>query len=399
MKTKVISMLLLCSFILLSLSACMNEEEERQAKENERIAKPLIESFIDENYRGSVLIDVDCITNTGGSVFSYTYATDCVKAKVLRFAKPFNVIVNLKTNEFYTNYNKNKVINELKDLLLKDASFEIPHKIEIKFIEKSLNKYIKTEGIGFLSEDIDNVKDLLKSDKYKMLTVCKYANSKINFKEIPIKSFFKDEYKSTAEVAFINYRSIERYDSSNVPSDIFSFSSLNYGRNTFFNISEVKIAKCNEENGLYNDEQANISSYSYKEEYNHYKSQIFNGVEFIWNEEHYDIDFSLIEAEPIIATEDYKGDLLYAKNDKAIKLNCKTKHNEPLKSEIYVYDKLSSAGSKIILMENKNIEIRELLDGENYTYQNIFLNGYNHEIILGFYDLGDTLPTQKSPLI
>ena len=46
---KVISILLLCSFILLLFASCVSKEERQQIEKNEEKAKPILERYIDEN--------------------------------------------------------------------------------------------------------------------------------------------------------------------------------------------------------------------------------------------------------------------------------------------------------------------------------------------------------------
>ena len=80
---KVISILLLCSFMLLSFASCVSKEERQQIEKNEKKAKSILERYIDENYEGALIEDIECLKRTSNGLFGADIdVTDCVKAKI-----------------------------------------------------------------------------------------------------------------------------------------------------------------------------------------------------------------------------------------------------------------------------------------------------------------------------
>ncbi len=366
----------------------MSEEDKQRVERNEKIARPMIERYVEENYKGAVIESVECLTITNDTLFVTTRATDYTKAEVSYQEETFNVVFDSKTDKIYNNYNQHKIIDEMETLVFDEISVEKPKGIEIRFMPSDFADFVDG-GWGYLEKDIDSIEDLLKTDRYKIFVLCKYVNSQMDFETIPIKSFFKNEYKSDIQIAFVNYRDGLRYEYKEVldHKNIGSVSSLYDNDDGFYKISELKLVSQVNENEEQSDKES-TTELVYKEEYKHYKSVIYDNIEFVWDDEFYDIDFSENNAEPVVEMENYSEALFYAINEKKIKLNCtKTtdKEIDPY-NKVYMYFPRDVYG-EYIFIENNGVTDVERLDLKRidyvYTYQ--VLRDYNHEFTISCY--------------
>lgn len=348
----------------------------------------MIERYVEENYKGAVIESVECLTITNDTLFVTTRATDYTKAEVSYQEETFNVVFDSKTDKIYNNYNQHKIIDEMETLVFDEISVEKPKGIEIRFMPSDFADFVDG-GWGYLEKDIDSIEDLLKTDRYKIFVLCKYVNSQMDFETIPIKSFFKNEYKSDIQIAFVNYRDGLRYEYKEVldHKNIGSVSSLYDNDDGFYKISELKLVSQVNENEEQSDKES-TTELVYKEEYKHYKSVIYDNIEFVWDDEFYDIDFSENNAEPVVEMENYSEALFYAINEKKIKLNCtKTtdKEIDPY-NKVYMYFPRDVYG-EYIFIENNGVTDVERLDLKRidyvYTYQ--VLRDYNHEFTISCY--------------
>ena len=394
---KFISIFLLCSFILLLFTSCMSSDEKQQARENEKTARPMLEKYVEENYQGAVVGEVECLTNTSYDLFAATYATEYVKATVLYNRKTFNVLVNLETGEFYNGFYLQKISDEMESLVFDEIEVEKPKDIEIRFMLNDFEDIVENAWDCF-EEDIDSAEELLKTGRYKMFMVCKYANSQIDFKEIPIKSFFKSEYTGDIQIAFVNYRDKMRYDNSDVLdiTSIDSLSSLFNGNSSFvYNASDLRLAS--RINETYWQDGENKTSFPYEEEYRHYKSEIYNNIEFIWNSESYDIDFSDAIAEGAVSTELYSDALFYPISEKAVKLRCTAVLSSMAydDNEVYMYFPKDLYGAYLVVQSDGEAEAKKLsLNRNEYTYEYQELSGLSQEFTIGLYKIVNTKQKQ-----
>ena len=46
---------------LLPLTACMSREEKEKARDNEKLAEPIVQEYLDLNYGGGEIISLDCL--------------------------------------------------------------------------------------------------------------------------------------------------------------------------------------------------------------------------------------------------------------------------------------------------------------------------------------------------
>ena len=389
---RILSILLMCSMILLTFTACMSEEEKQQAKENEKTAKSAIERYVKQNYSGATVKDVECLTYTRDSLFASTHASDIVKAKVSYNGKSFNVAVDLETKEFYNDYNRRKISEEIQSLLFSNVSVQKPKDVEVKFISDSLWYEVESKGWGFLGDDINSAKDLLASSEYKVCVVCKYIQSDMDFESISVKPFFKENYNSDIEISFVNYRDLSRYDTADVLGYNDSVAGVYNDEEGYYSVEDIKFASLEYFKSSSTDDETFYES-EYTEEYKHYKSETVNNVEFIWNDEYYDIDFSLTDAEPVVTTEYYSGEPFYAKSKKLIKLDCTKLTMDEMSWDncVYMYFDTSLKGEYVIAENNGSTDVKSL-DWERYRYiyQWESLRDPSHEITLGFYRRAET---------
>ena len=133
----------------------------------------MLEKYVEENYQGAVVGEVECLTNTSYDLFAATYATEYVKATVLYNRKTFNVLVNLETGEFYNGFYLQKISDEMESLVFDEIEVEKPKDIEIRFMLNDFEDTVENAWDCF-EEDIDSAEELLKTGRYKMFMVCKY---------------------------------------------------------------------------------------------------------------------------------------------------------------------------------------------------------------------------------
>ncbi len=385
---KLISIFLLFSLILVSFTSCMSEDEKQRVRENEKIAIPMIERYVEENYKGAVIESVKCLTVTNDTLFVTTKATDYTKAEVSYQDETFNVVFDSKTGKIYNNYNQHKIVDKMETLVFDEIPVDIPKDTEIRFMPSDFADFVDG-GWGYLEKDIDSVEDLLKTDRYKIFVLCKYVNSQMNFESIPIKSFLKDEYKSDIQIAFVNYRDGLRYENKEVLDHnyIGSLFSLYDNDNGFYKISDLKLASQVNDNEEQSDGES-TTELVYEEEYKHYKSEVYDNIEFVWDDEFYDIDFSETNAEPVVEMENYSEALFYAINEKEIKLNCTKitdKEIDPY-NKVYMYFPRDVYGEYIFIKNNGVTDV-ELLDLTriDYVFKYQVLCDNNHEFSVSCY--------------
>lgn len=374
--------ILLCCLMVLSLASCMSKEEKLQAKNNEKEAKSIIQEYLDENYDGADIKELECLTITNTSLFVTTSATDYVKAKVKYDNKTFYVLVNLESGKFYTDYYVDKIQDEIGNLVCDTTSVEKPRDMEFRVMLKEFDDIVD-ECWGFLEEDIDSAKELLESGDYQTYALFKYVKSDENFRSIPIKSVFKDEYKSELHITFANYRSSSHYVDEQLKGyrRISSLPSLYNDEYGYYNISHLKSA-------------SRKNSSNIEEEYRHYKSKVYNDVEFIWNDECFNIDFSKATAKDTIVSDNYGDTKFYAISEDAIKLDCKYDYNVyTLSSDTKVCMYLpEDMEDYFVAFDDEYGTVAEKLktNGKKYAYQSKTLDAYDQEFTIGFYKIADS---------
>lgn len=393
---KFISIFLLCSFILLLFTSCMSSDEKQQARENEKTARPMLEKYVEENYDGAVVGEVECLTDTSYDLFAATYATDYVKGTVLHNRKTFNVLVNLETGEFYNGFYMQKISNEMQSLVLDELSVEKPKDFEFRIMLREFEENVDNAW-DCLEEDIDSAEELLKSGRYKVVVLCKYENSKMDFEAIPIKSFFKSEYTGDIQLAFVNYRDRVRYDDGDVldHTSIDSINSLFNSSDGFYSVLDLRSASQLNKTSWSDGEE--IISRDYEEDYKHYKSETYNNIEFVWNSEYYDIDFSTTTATDVVTTELYSDSLFYAISENAVKLNCTAVNYLDMDddNQVYMYFPENLYGNYLVVESDGEAEANRLtLVSKKYTYEYQELSELSHEFTIGLYKIKDIEPKQ-----
>ena len=374
----------------------MSKEEEQQVIENERMAKPIIESYIDEKFKGALVQDIKCLTETNDTLFTTIDVTDYVKAKILYNDINFDVVVDLATEEIHTDYYNQKIIDELEVLVVEETSVENPKDIEIEIDPRGFAYYVDG-GWNYIREDIDSAEELLSEDGYRILILCKYINNQMKFESIPIKSFFKTNYKCNIQIAFVNYRDAVRYVYNELPdSDFTNFSVLFNDEQDYYNVSDIKSASQINEKKKQSDGK-NITELVYEEDYKHYKKQAFNNIEFIWNDEYYDIELSEAIADDVVVTEHYNGDPFYAISKDAIKINCTKITDKELdyNSRIYMYyprNLLDFQEDRYVITQSSEGAVASKLHWMmgDYYYEYWKLEDNRHEFTLGFYKRADS---------
>jgi len=389
-KRKVVYIfIILC---LLSLTACMSREEREKANNNEALAKPIVQEYLQLNYGSGEIKSLNCleISNSGSAVPNFNnYASPYVKALVIVDEKEFSAIINVETGQCYDNYNEGLVVEDLKNYVVSSLSIPDPYEMEVHYYLKDFRDMLgDSHYANFTEYGISSVEDLFKNDQYQIYVVCKYIASDMDFGSVDTKSFFPESEVSDVNLALINFRSKDRYISDDmVAPDYFYFE----GDQHFYSLSDVVTAHKGEkydfesENYVYDD--------SIKYNYAHYPSKSINGIEFAWNDSVYALDFEVVPAEKELEKQYYSGATFYSTNEIAVSIECTSllDNTDGIDKRIYCYFDKALQNSQVIVTENndnqKNYEIWTLdWKTDSYIYRWLYTYDKKASFTLGFYE-------------
>lgn len=375
---------------LLPLTACMSREEKEKARDNEKLAKPIMQEYLDLNYGGGEIISLDCLLSPRKELVIPIYndrASSYVKSSVNVNNKKFSIITNIETGQCYDNFNDQLIADNLKKHAVASLSIDVPYDIEVQYYPYDLIGEVEKEYYtNFTKDGVSSLDELYEKDQYEVYVVCKYIASDMNFEDINTKSFFTESDISDLYLALINFRSKDRYI-----TDAFTSKDYYYFDNSehYYSLSDVVIAIRNEE--LDNETGEYVYDDNVNYSYEHYASENINGIEFVWNDCDYDLDFEVVAAEKEIQTEYYSDISFYSTNDKAISIRCTPhlKNIYDIDNNIYCYfdEELYDSEMLITKFSDKDTYYqRWTVESKKDSYQNLRISNESVLFTLGFYE-------------
>ena len=375
---------------LLPLIACTSKEEKEKEKNNEKLAKPIAQEYLNLNYGGGEIISLDCLRQPRKELVIPIYsdhASSYVKSSVIVNNKEFSIITNVETGQCYDNFNDQLVRDNFKKHAVSALSIDVPYDIEVHYYQKDLiGELEKKYYANFTEYGVSSLEDLYEKDQYEVYVVCKYIASDMDFESIDAKNFFAKSDISDVYLALINFRSKDRYITDEFTSqDYFYFDSPKH----YYSLCDVVIASRYKELDIGTGELVYVEDVNYS--YAHYASKNINGIEFTWNDYDYNLDFEVVPAEKEIQTEDYSGVTFYSTKDKAILISC-TPHLEDtynINNSIYCFfDKeLDNSEMLITKIYEKGINYqRWTIESKKDSYQSLSISDTSALFTLGFYE-------------
>lgn len=378
-----------CILCLLSLTACMSRDEKEKARDNEKLAQPIVQEYLDLNYGGGEIISLDCLLSPRKELVIPIYsdqASSYVKSSVIVNKKEFSIITNIETAQCYDNFNNSLIVDNLKKHAVASLSIDVPYDLEVQYYPYDLiGEVEKKYYTNFTKDGVSSLDELYEKDQYEVYMVCKYIASDMDFKNIDAKSFFTELDISDMYLALINFRSKDRYITDEFTFDDYFFDDPKH----YYSLCDVVTASRNEE---YNYETG-ISKFddNINYSYAHYASENINGIEFTWNDCDYDLDFEVVPAEKEIQTEFYSNVTFYSTKDKAILIRC-TPHLQniyAINNNIYCYfdEELNNSEMLITNFRDKDTYYqRWTVESKKDSYQNLSISDISELFLLGFYE-------------
>ena len=375
---------------LLPLTACMSREEKEKARDNEKLAIPIVQEYLDLNYGGGEIISLDSLLSPRKELVIPIYtdrASSYVKASVIVNKKEFSILTNIETGQCYDNFNDQLIMDNLKKHAVASLSIDVPYDIEVQYYPYDIIGEVEEKYYtNFTKDGVSSLDELYEKDQYEVYVVCKYIASDMNFEDIDTKNFFTESDISDLYLALINFRSKDRYTTDAFTSkDYYYFDKSKH----YYSLCDVVIAIRNEE--LDNETGEYVYDDNVNYSYAHYASENINGIEFTWNDCDYDLDFEVVPAEKEIQTEDYSDVTFYSTNDKAISIRC-TPHLKNIydnNNSIYCYfdEELYNSEMLITKFSDKDTYYqRWTVESKKDSYQDLRISNKSVLFILGFYE-------------
>lgn len=376
---------------LFSLTGCMSKEEKEKAKNNETLARPIVQDYLKMNYGSGEIKSLDSLNRPKRDLVLPDFSkitSSYVKSSVIVNKKEFSVITNVETGQCYDNYNEQLVVDALKNYTASSLSIDAPYDIEVHYYLKDLDGELNGSSFGNFTEyGITSVDDLFKNDQYQIYLICKYVASDMDFGSVDTKRFFPASEVSDVYLALLNFRSKDRYNAGDMVSlDQFYFG----GPNNQYSLSDVVTAYKvkaydSESKKSYYDDNVNYR-------FARYLSKSINGIEFVWNDIAYALDFEVVPAEKEIQMEDHSGKTFYSTDGKAISVECtfRLDKRDDEDDRIYCYfDKALNKREMIVTDNNSEYRKYDLStlqrDSDGYIYDALYIYNKEMSYTLGFY--------------
>lgn len=303
---------------LLPLTACMSKEEKAKARNNEALARPIVQEYLEANYGSGKIKSLDCLNGPSQAkvIPIYNdYASSYVKSSVIVDKKEFSVIANVETGQCYDNYNEGLIVDDFKNYAVSSLSIPVPYDIEVHYYLKDLDCEIgdSSDYADFTEHGMSSVDGLFKKDQYQIYLVCKYIASDMDFGSVDTKRFFPASKVSDVYLALINFRSNDRY----IDGDMVSLGHFDFDRSQhYYSLSDVVTAY--KEKELDTESEKFIYSDSVNYSYARYLSENIDGIEFVWNDFDYALDFKMVPAEKEVQPQYSNEKTFYSTDEKAV---------------------------------------------------------------------------------
>lgn len=376
---------------LLSLTACMPSEERELARKNEALAQPIAQQYLDLNYGGGEIQSAKCLLlpRKEKVIPDFNdYASSFVDVSVTSGNQSFSIVVNVETGQCYDNSSRQLLEDGFKKHIKAALTIDEPYEIQIDYYLKDVQGEVRVESLkNYTESGISSVEQLLQDDKYRVYAVCTYVESDMDFKSVDVEPFFPDLQLSQVYLALVNFRSQDRFVSSDKTSfDQFVFD----GVDNYYRLSDVVIAE--KEKGYDIQTQKLVYDDTVRQSYASYRSEVINGIEFIWDETTCDLDFEVVPAEKQIKLKPESEATYYATDDKAVRISSTMLVEDygDINNDVYFYFDKGLYNKEIIITDKHDSRPKYRLwtlnlKKDDYVYQNIGV--YDQDsITLGFYE-------------
>lgn len=277
---------LLASVCLLILTSCMSDEEQQKAKQNEQLAVPIVQNYLNEHFGGGILGDAACITETKSDpLFPVVnqYATGYVRVSVWADWRNFSVIANVNTSACYDNYNRDSIIRSMRERAASSLLVDSPDYIEVHYRLKGLQSMYFD---GFAERNDIDADAVLESGRYDISVICRYIASEMDFSQIDASGFFPKQNSAPVRLALVNFRDRGRYSSNDMTS-IFE----KYDGDDFYRCSDILTAQTDPD----------ADKPDILQDYVHASLKAINGMELAWDAGRFDLQAAPTESGITIA--------------------------------------------------------------------------------------------------
>ena len=195
----------LFSFLALtfSLSGCMSAEEKMKAEEDERLAVPIVEKYLSENYEGAEITKTTYLERNRSGAIAVpdfgVYATGYCVSQIDYGNNDFSVIVNTDTGECWDNFEYKNVKNDIAGRIESGISSAHIDDVEINIYHKEFPSVLWADNCVGFSKKGDNI---LESDKYiiNVLLKCDGDISRLDYSKLK-----EYDFKAEVSVAAVTY--------------------------------------------------------------------------------------------------------------------------------------------------------------------------------------------------
>ena len=180
--------------LMVTFSGCMSAEEKMKAEEDERLAVPIVEKYLSENYEGAVISKTTYLERNKSGAIAVpdfgVYATGYCVSQVDYGSDDFSVIVNTDTGECWDNYGYKQIKKDIADKIKSGVDSADVEDVEVNVYYKDFPSVLWADNCVGFSKKGD---DILASDKYtiNVLLKCDGDISRLDYsklKEFDIKS-------------------------------------------------------------------------------------------------------------------------------------------------------------------------------------------------------------------
>lgn len=355
-NSKYLSLLLAISILIsTTFTSCMTKDDKKISEKNLKIAKPIIENFIDEHYNGATVENIKCVTFKNESLTPYHHPTDYVSADISYKGNNFILLVNSQTKKCFTDYYKAELIDAIKEKIISDTEIKQPFSFEIFFTTKDISLNLQHTGETysdncFAEYGIVDADTLFESNDYYINAILNYVDEKPDLNKLNIEKLLKNGGSNDFELSFVNYYDLSRYDNQMLFSDYINSSNLTESI-SMRNLDNIRLVTSGYK---YVDGEKIINNTDYEDKFFEISHKIVDGIEFVWNSSSYNIDFSEKTAQITVDPGFYDNAIYTSTSSNVVNLEIKDIDNEESASigNLYTYFNKSKRGKYLLVFED-----------------------------------------------
>ncbi len=300
-----------------SLCGCMSKEEKKEAMEDIKLAKPLIESYLSENYSGARITEINYIgkeRQTGGMFPDLEIKASgfCI-AEIENGDDDFKVIVNTENGECWDNIGTSQLKEAVKNELCSMAGGINPDSYELNIFDNELDDTLSENDIeGFFKKSADS-NAVLKSGGYAVVALFKTKNK---FPEIDSSAFTSSDYCCSLDFGILNPNDTSLIDEKLLDNYV-SYIKLKYNNSYLHRVLDTsyRLRLSKDYKGGYKWESP---------EYCEYETKTVGDFTFAWKSTHVTPSFKKTKVISRTSTDFYSGDYFDAVTADGVEINYKT---------------------------------------------------------------------------